>query len=205
MTVKRSTRSNGHDAAAAAEEPIGRLLCQRVRELRRKRGWTLEQTSAACGVSKSMLSEIERGRANPTLAVAFRIAQAFGMGLGEMVDAPAASSRIDVIRAQDRTFHYRSDRHCRIRTLSPLHLEKAVEYYEIVLRPGGALRSQPHFEGARELLTVQRGSVRVTSAGDREQLTIGDSAYYPADQPHAIENDGPDDAVLYLVVTYMQT
>src|SRR5258708_32971324 len=197
---KAKSDANNHDA----DEPIGRLLCDRVRELRRKRGWTLEQTSAACGVSKSMLSEIERGRANPTLAVAFRIAQAFGMGLGEMVDAPAASSRIDVIRAQDRSYQYRSDRHCRIRTLSPLHLEKAVEYYEIVLRPGGALRSMPHFEGARELLTVQRGSVTVTSAGDREQLTRGDSAYYPPDQPHALENTGDAEAVLDLVVTYLR-
>ena len=62
---------------AAEHEPIGRLLCNRVRELRRKRSWTLEQMSAACGVSRSMISEIERGGVNPTLAVACRIAQAF--------------------------------------------------------------------------------------------------------------------------------
>jgi transcriptional regulator with XRE-family HTH domain len=187
-----------------ADESVGQLLCDRVRELRKKRGWTLEQTSAACGVSKSMLSEIERGRANPTLAVAYRIAQAFGMPLGEMVDAPAATSRIDVIRAEDRSYHYRSDRHCRIRTLSPLHLEKAVEYYEIVLRPGGALRSLPHFAGARELLTVQQGSVRVSSGGDSEQLGRGDSAHYAADKPHAIDNVGDNDAIVYLVVTYVR-
>jgi quercetin dioxygenase-like cupin family protein len=151
-----------------------------------------------------MLSDIERGRANPTLAVAFRIAQAFGMGLGELVDAPAAASRIDVIRADDRTYHYRSDRYCTIRTLSPLHLEKSVEYYQIRLRSGGALRSLPHFAGARELLTVQQGTVRVHSAGEHDQLARGDSAYYPADVPHAIENVGAREAVLYLVVTYVQ-
>ena len=109
-----------------------------------------------------------------------------------------------VIRADDRTYHYRSDRHCRIRTLSPLHLEKSVEYYEIVLRPGGALRSLPHFEGARELLTVQQGSVRVTSGQDADDLRKGDSAHYPADVPHSIENTGPDEAVMFLVVTYTQ-
>jgi transcriptional regulator with XRE-family HTH domain len=192
-------------AAAAPDDSIGEALCQRVRDLRRKRGWTLEQTSAACGVSKSMLSEIERGRANPTLAVAYRIAQAFGMSIGEMVESPHASSRIDTIRAADRSYHYRSDRHCRIRTLSPLHLEKSVEYYEIILRPNGALKSLPHFSGARELLTVRQGSVRVTSGDDHEELAEGDSAHYPADQPHSIENLGDGEAVLYLVVTYLQT
>jgi transcriptional regulator with XRE-family HTH domain len=192
------TSGNGVEVA-----DVGAQLCRRVRELRKRRGWTLEETSAACGVSRSMLSEIERQRANPTLAVAFRIAQAFGMTLGELVEAPAATSRVDVIRADDRTYHYRSDRHCRIRTLSPLHLEKSVEFYEIILRPGGALRSSPHFEGARELLTVQRGSVRVTAGGDADELRQGDSGHYPADVPHAIENVGGEEAVLFLVVTYL--
>ena len=186
-----------------AADSMDKRLCDRLRELRRKKGWTLEQTSAACGVSRSMLSEIERGNANPTLAVAYRIAQAFGMSLGELVDAPSAGSRIEVVRADDRTFHYRSDRNCRIRTLSPLHLEKSVEYYEIAFRPGGVLRSQPHFAGARELLTVQQGQVRVTSGKDREELSRGDSAHYAADVPHAIENTGPGEAVVYLVVTYL--
>src|SRR5438270_3976218 len=161
----------------APADDVGQSLCRRVKELRKRRGWTLEEMSAACAVSRSMLSEIERQRANPTLAVAFRIAQAFGMSLGELVEAPAATSRVDVIRADDRTFHYRSDRHCRIRTLSPLHLEKSVEFYEIILRAGGALRSAPHFEGARELLTVQRGSVRVTASRDADELREGDSAH----------------------------
>jgi transcriptional regulator with XRE-family HTH domain len=200
MTSKRKHSSANRDG----DEAAGRMLRQRIKELRKKRGWTLEQTSAACGVSKSMLSEIERGRANPTLAVAYRIAQAFGMPLGDMIDSPAATSSIDVIRAGDRSYHYRSDRHCRIRTLSPLHLEKSVEYYEIALRPGGALKSLPHFEGARELLTVQKGTIRVRSGADSDQLTSGDSAYYAADQPHAIENIGQDEAVMYLVVTYLR-
>jgi transcriptional regulator with XRE-family HTH domain len=197
-------KQNGAVSEEASADAVGNRLCRRVRELRKKRGWTLEEMSAACGVSRSMLSEIERLRANPTLAVAFRIAQAFGMSLGDLVETPAATPRVEVIRARDRAFHYRSDRHCRIRTLSPLHLEKAVEYYEVVLRAGGALRSAAHFEGARELLTVQQGCVRVTAGGDSEELERGDSAHYPADVPHAIENRGAEDAVLYLVVTYVR-
>jgi transcriptional regulator with XRE-family HTH domain len=188
--------------AVESADPIKRLLCGRVKALRKKKGWTLEQLSAACGVSRSMLSEIERGNANPTLAVAFRIAGAFAMSLGDLVDAPAAPSRIDVIRADDRAYHYRTDKHVRIRTLSPLRLEKSVEYYEVTLSPGGALVSSPHFEGARELLTVQQGAVRVTSDGQSTELSRGDSAHYPADVPHAIKNTSREDAVIFLVVTY---
>ena len=91
--------------AKAPADDVGQSLCRRVKELRKRRGWTLEEMSAACAVSRSMLSEIERHRANPTLAVAFRIAQALGMSLGELVEAPAATRQVEVIRADDRTFH----------------------------------------------------------------------------------------------------
>src|SRR3954469_20821347 len=172
--MARDTPKKKTAAAPAPQEDgeraVAGLVCRRVGELRRKKGWTLEETSAACGVSRSMLSEIERGNANPTLAVACRIAQAFDLALGELVESPAASPRVEVIRADDRTYHYRSDRACRIRTLSPLHLEKSVEYYELVLRPGASLKSAPHFSGARELLTVQLGSVRVSSNSETEEL-----------------------------------
>jgi transcriptional regulator with XRE-family HTH domain len=177
-------------------------LRTRVRDLRKKRGWTLEELSAACGVSRSMLSEIERGNANPTLAVAFRIAQAFSMSLGDLVETPAATPRIDVIRAGDRTYHYRSDPLVTIRTLSPLRLEKSVEFYEITLRPQGALVSSPHFEGARELATVQSGNVRITSDEESIDLSKGDSAHYRADVPHSIQNTADKEAVIFLVVTY---
>ena len=183
-------------------EAVSSQLCRRVKQLRDERGWSLDSLSKACGVSRSMLSQIERNQTNPTLAVMFRIAQAFGMSLGRLVEMPGATSNVDVIRAADRAYHYRSDKDCEIRTLSPLHLEKDVEFYEVTLQPGGALRSSPHFEGTREFLTVQKGSVRVESAGDAEDLEPGDSASYRADVRHAIINTGRSAAVIFLVDIY---
>jgi transcriptional regulator with XRE-family HTH domain len=194
----RKRRSTSH----SNPDSVANHLCDRVRQLRKQHGWTLEQLSAACGVSRSMLSQIERNQANPTLGVAFRIAQAFGMSVGSLVDSPNATSTIDVIRADDRTYHYRSDKDCRIRTLSPLHLEKDVEFYEVVLRPGGKLQSAAHFGGTREFLTVQQGTVRLKSASDECELQRGDSAHYPADVSHSIANVGRGDAVIFLVDIY---
>jgi quercetin dioxygenase-like cupin family protein len=83
-----------------------------------------------------------------------------------------------------------------------LNLEKDVEFYEVQLQPGGALRSAPHFGGTREFLTVQKGQVQVQSAGDSETLNPGDSASYRADVPHAIVNVGKGEAVVFLVDIY---
>ncbi len=187
---------------APSADPVSSQLCRRLKQLRADRDWSLDALAKASGVSRSMLSQIERGRANPTLGVAFRIARAFGMTLGALVETPGATSAVEVIRAGDHAYHYRSDKNCRIRTLSPLNLEKDVEFYEVRLAEGGALRSSPHFEGTREFLTVQKGRVRVESASDAEELAPGDSATYRADVPHAIVNAGKGEAVLFLVDIY---
>jgi len=187
---------------AASGDALSRHLGGRVKELRAARGWSLEALANASGVSRSMLSQIEREQANPTLAVTLRIAQAYGISLGELLEMPGASSFVAVIRADDRTYHYRSDKNCRIRTLSPLNLEKDVEFHQVQLQPGGALRSSPHFEGTREFLTVQKGQIRVESGDDAETLNPGDSATYRADVPHAIVNVGRQEAMIFLVDIY---
>lgn len=198
----RDGRSVQRKPVVRDPDDISQHLCDRVRELRRQKGWTLDQLSTACGVSRSMLSQIERNQANPTLGVAFRIAQAFGMNLGELVDVPDATPRIDVVRRNDRTYHYSSSEAVKIRTLSPPHLEKDVEFYELTLGAGGALVSEPHFQGVREVLTVEKGSVEITCASDHVTLHHGDSAHYAADVPHSITNVGRGEAVVVLAEMY---
>jgi len=200
--VRNKTTKTKSPAPVPPPEAITQHFGTRVRQLRGGHGWSLEELAAASGVSRSMLSQIEREKVNPTLAVTLRIAHAFGIGLGELLEMPQASSSVNIIRAADRTYHYRSDRYCRIRTLSPLNLEKDVEFYEVQLQPGGALRSAPHFEGTREFLTVQKGVVDLESGEDRETLHPGDSASYRADVAHSIINCGKGEAVVFLVDIY---
>jgi len=177
-------------------------LAERVKRLRKRGGLTLAGLATSSGVSRSMLSQIERGQANPTLAVACRIAEAFGISVGELVDQPWTRSSIEVIRADDDSHLYRSDDECRIRTLSPLNMEKEIEFYEVTLSPGGSLTSAAHFEGTRELFTLHQGEVEITSGDDSSPLKKGDSAHYQADVPHSIHNLGEYDAEGFLVVTY---
>ena len=186
---------------AAAEDPTSRALCDRVTSLRKQHQLTLEQLAAASGVSRSMLSQIERGKANPTLAVTFRIAQAFGISIGELVDEPGAGNTIEVIRGSDPGNLFRADEDCRIRTLSPLHMERNVEFYEIHLSPGAELRSAAHFQGTRELLTVTRGEARVESGDSRQSIGAGDSVHYRADVDHCIANTGSGELQAFMVVT----
>ncbi len=197
MTPKKKSSTAGE-----RPETINEHLGRRVKKLRGDRGWSLDNLAQASGVSRSMLSEIEREKANPTLAVTYRIASAFGMGIAELIETSERQAAIQVVRTTDRGQVYRSDKNCQIRTLSPLNLEKDVEFYEVTVRPGAELRSTPHYEGTREFLTVEKGSIRLESADDSADLQPGDSATYRADVPHSIINIGEGDAVLFLVDIY---
>ena len=83
-----------------------------------------------------------------------------------------------------------------------MNLEKDVEFYEVQLNEGGALRSAAHYEGTREFVTLQKGKIRVESGGDSEELDPSDSASYRADVPHALVNVGRGAAVVFLVDIY---
>lgn len=202
MPSKKPSRSSA-SSPGMTPEAIGEFVGRRVKKLRTDRGWSLEELATASGVSRSMLSEIEREKANPTLTVTFRIARAYGMTLQELIgSAEASASNIQVIRSSDRAQVYKSDKQCEIRTLSPLNLEKDVEFYQLTLRPNGILRSQSHFEGTREFLAVEEGSVRIESDQDTDELAKGDSATYRADVPHAIVNTSTGESMVFLVVIY---
>ncbi|GAA5116720.1 helix-turn-helix transcriptional regulator [Luteolibacter yonseiensis] len=187
---------------ATKQDSINEDLGRRVKKLRGDRGWSLEELASASGVSRSMLSEIERERANPTLSVTYRIASAFGLTLQELIESADSASSIQIIRANERAQIFRKDKQCQIRTLSPLNMEKDVEFYEVRLPVNGALRSQPHVDGTREFLTVEEGSVELESGSSREVLGKGDSATYRADVDHTIANTGKAEALLFLVVIY---
>lgn len=82
----------------SAEADINQRIADRVRELRAARGYTLDALAARCGVSRSMISMIERGAASPTAVVLDKLAAGLGVSLaslfgGEAEGAPAQCSR----------------------------------------------------------------------------------------------------------------
>ena len=168
-------------------DSINHHFGKRVLMLRQEHNWSLEVLSEKSGVSRSMLSKIERGTVNPTLALTIRIARAFGLGLSELVqDQPDEVTGIHLIRSDDEQYHYRSDKHCRIKTLSPLHLEKDIEFYEMMIHKGATLSNPGHYAGTREFLSVTQGKLQVTS--DQAEL----------DTPRDLELEGGVVVVAFL-------
>ena len=202
MPVKRVAKNTSTSSTAADAESINEDLGRRVKKLRADQGWSLDELASDSGVSRSMLSQIERERANPTLSVPYRNARAFGLSLQDIIESADSASSIQVARANDNAHVFRSDKQCEIRTLSPQNLEKDIEFYEMRLPVNGVLTSQPHMDGTREFLTVKDGGVNLQSRNLNESLAKRDSATYRADVANSIANSGKCEAVLSLVVLY---
>jgi len=76
------TASSG--ATMAVEAVSSGRLGERVKELRRSRGLTLEGLAEISGVSRAMISKLERGEKNPTLVVAAKLAEGLGVTLSRL-------------------------------------------------------------------------------------------------------------------------
>ena len=186
-------------AAKASPEPphVGRELAA----LRRTQHLSLDALSAKSGVSKSMLSQIERGRTNPTVAVVWKLANALGVPVmalfGEPAEAPAT---VQMMAAEQVPSIHSADRKCELRILSPVDTAGQFEWYELIFQPGGALRSEAHEPGAREHLTVLKGTLTVDVDGNHSMVRQKQTVRYSADRRHAITNTTSSVVTALLVV-----
>lgn len=174
-----------------------------LQRMRLARGLTLEDLSRIAGVSKSMLSQIEREKANPTIAITWRLANALGVQIGELLSSEVRT--VDLIRVVDaHEIPTLPGSHAgySLRILGPMDLAGKYEWYELTLQPGGELASQAHDPGTNEHLTVITGTVELEVGAEKRKIKHGATARYPADQNHAIRNVGKTEAKALLVVVH---
>jgi transcriptional regulator with XRE-family HTH domain len=174
-----------------------------LQRLRQQRSLTLEDLSRAAGVSKSMLSQIEREKANPTIAVAWRLANALGVGIAELLStAPKEAEPIRILESHETPTLPGAHAGYVLRILGPMELAGKFEWYELTLAPGGALVSNPHDPGTVEHLTLLHGAIEVEVGGALKKLKLGGTARYQADKNHAIRNAGKTEAKALMVVIH---
>lgn len=180
--------------------PVGATLAA----LRQARALSLDELSRRAGVSKSMLSQIERAQANPTVAVVWRLANALGVGIGELLGSapPPDAQRIEVMPPHATPALRSPDGQCELRILGPIDLAGRFEWYELTVQPGAALTSQAHEPGSREHLTVLGGTLEVTAGSGSARVKHGETARYAVDQPHSIRNPGRSAATALLAVVH---
>lgn len=180
------------------------LLGKHLQQIRKEKKLTLEQLAKKSGVSRSMLSQIERGQANPTFGTLWNLSRALGLDMSELVEefesSGPISGKIDVLLAADTPRITNAQNGCTLSILGPHDQVEQFEWYELQIESGGILDSQPHTQGTREHLTILQGAAEVTSGDQTIQLNTGDTGRYKADVPHAIRCVGESTLKALLVV-----
>lgn len=171
----------------------------RIRALRLERGLSLRTVAAAAQVSPSLLSQIERGEASPSLVSLVAIADALvvrpGVLLGD--DAAAEDTKSPVVRREERRVI--DDELCRREYL--MHLDDPLlEVAELIVAPGG--QSRPHLarHSGRDYGVVITGEIVVEFDSRTETLRRGDYIAFDADSPHRLVNRSKKPArVLWII------
>ena len=174
-------------------------LGNRVREERMRRGMSLEELSGRAGVSRSMISEVERGTKAATVLVLDRIATGLATGLARLL-ASEVKSRIHVLRCSGQSV-VRDRSGWERRILSPVLPGVEFEFMRTTLDTGvDAGTFLPHAHGSREYVAIEKGILDLTLDGVLYRLEAGDSIYYDGDCLHGFANSGRAACVYYLAM-----
>jgi transcriptional regulator with XRE-family HTH domain len=169
------------------DDPTPRIA-RRLRDEREGRAWSLGELATRSGVSKAMISKIERGEASPTAAILGRLSGAFQLTLATLL-ARAESDDGRLVRAADQA-RWRDPETRYLRRQVFARARSPLELVEVEL-PAGAVVSFPKSSYAfiRQLVWVTRGRLVIQEGAVRHELATGDCLEFGAPAKSSFRND----------------
>jgi transcriptional regulator with XRE-family HTH domain len=193
------------DAASA----LNRRIAARVRGLRGARGLSLDVLARRSGVSRSMISLVERGESSPTAVVLARLATGLGVTMPSLFEAPPgappATSGLIARREEQPLWRDPASGYVR-RNVSPPGMPQPMQIVEVHF----PARARVAFEnGARDVRVHQQvwmlaGAMDVTVGTERHRLRAGDCLAMRLDRPTMFHNPTRK-AARYAVVIASET
>jgi transcriptional regulator with XRE-family HTH domain len=202
------------------EHHVGHIL----NKLRKSKSLTLDQLSQNSGVSKSMLSQIESGKTNPTLAILIKISQGLQIPIQTIVAQLESYDSAHVPTIYQKSPSLEEKDHPELRmfkrsfqlpklldvdipgvhfsVFTPLDMAQKLEVYQIIFSPNAVLFSKGHGKNVLELITVLEGSFHIETPEGTMNLDPGDFACYPASDVHVIKNQGNLPGKVHLIVQF---
>jgi transcriptional regulator with XRE-family HTH domain len=202
------TPTAAHPAGADEQLELGR----RIRQIRTTEAkMTIEALASAAGVSISLISQIERGRAEPSLNSLRRIGAALGVPIARFFvgeDDPSdgesdAMGRRLVVRAHERKHLRIAESDITWELLVPdLHRKLEVLWGEV--GPGAItppLDREPSQHIGEEVLVILDGTLTCWYDGDEFELRAGDTIAFDPTLPHRVENRGSKPVRMMIALT----
>src|SRR5262249_4700624 len=153
---------------------LNQRIADRVRELRAAQGMSLDALAARCGVSRSMISLVERGESSPTAVVLEKLSAGLGVTLASLFDAPAATRAPagPVARRNDHP-QWRDPAAGYVRrNVSPPGGPQPMQIVEVSFPAGGRVAFETGERAARvhQQVWVLEGAIDITLGSERHRL-----------------------------------
>ncbi|MEZ2659978.1 helix-turn-helix domain-containing protein [Aneurinibacillus aneurinilyticus] len=176
---------------------VGKRIGNNLRQFRSNKGISLEALANQIGVSKLTLINIERGEANPTLSVIWKISNGLNIPITALLSIEAD---VSIARNKDGLKLTSSNE---VFVAEPLfHSHGLMEFYRGYLQPQGEYLSEPHRQGVIEFVTVMSGKLTLEVDGNTYQLDEYDSIRFKGDRPHKYVNPSSSITILHFVISY---
>jgi transcriptional regulator with XRE-family HTH domain len=183
------------DVAAAAAGAPDVEVGQRIRELRRTRGFSLETVAARTDLSIGFLSQIERGLSSPSLRVLATIADTLGVGIAALFGTKAGEEGASdgvVIRERERAELKLWRTGISKQLLNPAGGDGRLNLFLVHMEPGGSTGDELYTHDGEEAGLVLEGEMTLTVDAETWTLKTGDSFRFASRRPHRFSN--PSDA-----------
>ncbi len=187
------------DIIQDTEPDLGARLAHRLRAEREARSWPLAELAERSGVSRAMISRVERGEASPTAALLGRLSGALGLTLSALLARAEADAAGQLLRVADQPTWEDPATLYRRRALSPPGAEP--ELVEVTLPPGVRVpfpaAAYAFLRG--QCLWVLDGRLDFAEGGATHRLDAGDCLVLGPPADCAFANPSPDAPCRYLV------
>jgi transcriptional regulator with XRE-family HTH domain len=183
---------------------INQRIAERVRELRADSGLSLEALAVKSGVSRSMISLIERGESSPTAVVLDKLAVALGVSLPALFDSSeTAAAKEPVARRDEQPEWQDPDSGYRRRNVSPSWVPQPMRIVEVSFPPRARVAFESSDARTCQQIWLLEGALDVTHGSERHRLREGDCLAMQLDRP-AIFHNPTAQAARYAVVISSQ-
>ncbi|WP_211162681.1 helix-turn-helix domain-containing protein [Alteromonas ponticola] len=159
-------------------ENIAEYIAKNLKARRQEKGWSLDSTAKATGVSKAMLGQIEREESSPTIATLWKIATGLNCSFSSLLDQGSASPH---------QHNFKDDVSMAVETLFPFSPVTSFEVFAITLSDHHRQLSPAHSNGVTEHIHVLSGELAVLSDGQWRSISENQQFVLAADQPHGYE------------------
>jgi transcriptional regulator with XRE-family HTH domain len=184
-------RASARSALSVVDDEVPR----RLRAERERRGISLRELARRLGISPSAISQIETGRARPSVATLWAIVTELGMSLDDLFAPDAGAPRpttLPVVTAEQRealqlATGVRWER-------MTANADPDVDFIWVVYDVGGSSSPEDSFirHAGREYGLVLLGRLEVTVGFERTVLGPGDSISFDSTTPHRLRNAGDE-------------